>query len=102
VVLVPIFHGAQYLALTGWHQTRGRAAPVFALYAGTVLLLGLAVNPGLFALGRALGGSGPIVAAAVLSFINLHHFLMDGRIWRLRERRVADSFAAAAPGGRTA
>lgn len=101
VVLVPIFHGAQYLALTGWHQTRGRTARAFALYAGTVLLLGLAVNPGLFAVGRALGGTGPIVAAAVLSFVNLHHFLMDGRIWRLREQRVAASFAATAPGRAT-
>jgi hypothetical protein len=94
VVLVPIFHGAQYLALTGWHQTRGRPARAFALYAATVLLLGLAVNPGLLALGRALGGSTPVVAAAVLSFINLHHFLMDGRIWRLREQRVAASFVS--------
>ena len=101
VVLVPIFHGAQYLALTGWHQTRGRAAHVFALYAAVVLLLGLAVNPGLFALGRAVGGSGPIVAAAVLSFVNLHHFLMDGRIWRLREQRVAASFVTAPGGGAT-
>ena len=30
--------------------------------------------------------------AAVISAINLHHFLMDGRIWRMRERRVAQAF----------
>ncbi|MES1157495.1 MAG: hypothetical protein ABUL67_00220, partial [Haliangium ochraceum] len=94
VVLVPIFHGAQYLAITSWHQTHGRRAVVFAGYAVTVLALGLAVNPGLMLVGRAWGGEGPVVAAAVLSFINLHHFLMDGRIWRLRDKRVAESMAS--------
>ncbi len=96
IVLVPVFHGAQYLAITSWHQTRGRSAAMFAGYAVTVLVLGLAVNPGLMIVARLLGGDGPVAAAAVLSFINLHHFLMDGRIWRLRDKRVADSFTARA------
>jgi hypothetical protein len=95
VVLVPIFHGAQYLAITSWHQTRGRSPAFFALYAVTVLSLGLLINPGLAALGRAWGGHTPVVAAAVIALLNLHHFLMDGRIWRLRERKVAESFAVA-------
>lgn len=94
VVLVPIFHGAQYLALTSWHQARGRSPAFFALYVVTVLALGLLINPGFAALGRAWGGEGPVVAAAVVAFLNLHHFLMDGRIWRLRERKVAESFTA--------
>ena len=33
------------------------------------------------------------VGAAVISAINLHHFLLDGRIWRMREQRVAQAFA---------
>lgn len=99
VVLVPVFHGAQYLAITSWHQTRGRDPAFFALYVVTVLALGLVINPGLAALGRAWGGTGPVAAAAVVAFLNLHHFLMDGRIWRLRERKVAESFAMA-PAGR--
>ena len=52
IVLVPIFHGAQYLAITSWHQTRGRSVVVFAVYAATVVALGLVVNPGLMMLGR--------------------------------------------------
>ena len=99
IVLVPIFHGAQYLAITSWHQTRGRSPAVFALYLVTVLALGLLINPGFGALGRAWGGQGPVVAAAVVAFLNLHHFLMDGRIWRLRERKVAESFAVAPAAG---
>jgi hypothetical protein len=97
VVLVPVFHSLQYLALTGWHWTRGerggRLGP-FAAYVLSVLVLGLVVNPGLLAMfvpnddtPRAL-----TIGAAVISAINLHHFLMDGRIWRMRERRVAQAF----------
>lgn len=97
IVLVPIFHGAQYLAITSWHQTRGRTGWVFAFYLLTVVALGMIINPGLMVLGRKLGGEGVVVAAAVLSFINLHHFLMDGRIWRLRDRRVAAGFAVTLP-----
>ena len=99
VVLVPVFHGAQYLAITSWHHGRGRGGATFALYAVTVLALGLVINPGLLALGRTFGGDARVAAAAVLAFVNLHHFLMDGRIWRLRERKVADSFTALRPTG---
>lgn len=93
IVLVPIFHGAQYLAITSWHQTRGRSGAVFAGYALTVLVLGLVINPGLMMVAGHVRGEAAVAAAAVLSFVNLHHFLMDGRIWRLRDRRVAASFA---------
>ena len=94
--LVPIFHSMQYLALTSWHTCHGRgeAGPRrFAGYAVVTLALGFVINPGLFAFfGR---GQAPadvfVITAAVASFVNLHHFLLDGRIWRLRERRVVQS-----------
>jgi len=98
ILLVPMFHGLQYLGLTGWHASREPGAgglARFARYLLVVLLLGLVVNPGLFMIfhgsdaGRAL-----LSAAAVTSFVNLHHFLLDGRIWRLRERRVVQSMVA--------
>jgi hypothetical protein len=100
IALVPVFHSAQYLALTSWHETRGRSLGVFVGYAITVLVLGLAVTPGLISVGSAFAGDGPVVVAAILSAINLHHFLMDGRIWRLRDKRVAASFAAVASSAR--
>ena len=96
VVLVPVFHSLQYLALTGWHHTRGaraRGLPSFAAYVLVVLVLGVVINPGLLMLFVPRGASAATAAAAVISAINLHHFLMDGRIWRMRERRVAQSFA---------
>jgi hypothetical protein len=99
ITLVPVFHSLQYLALTGWHFTHGGRAPgraSFAAYVLVVLALGLVINPGLLILFAPAGGSsalGPTIAAAVISAINLHHFLMDGRIWRMRERRNAEAFS---------
>jgi hypothetical protein len=98
IVLVPIFHSLQYLALTGWHFTRGERGrrPGLAAFGGyvlVVLLLGLVVNPGLI---LAFSGGSPaqaaVSAAAVISAVNLHHFLLDGRIWRMRETKVAQAF----------
>jgi hypothetical protein len=95
VVLVPVFHSLQYLALTGWHHTRGaRGLGSFTAYVLVVLAVGLAINPGLLIVFVPRGASTQTVAAAVISAVNLHHFLMDGRIWRLRERRVAQSFVS--------
>jgi hypothetical protein len=102
ITLVPIFHSLQYLALTGWHACNGKGAagPRHLIgFVAAVLVIGLAINPGSFALfGQLAGGAfAPdplIVAATVATFINLHHFLLDGRIWRLRERRVVQSMLA--------
>jgi hypothetical protein len=92
-----VFHSLQYLALTSWHYTRADARNGqllrFGLYVGSVLLIGLAINPGLLV--AFVGSPSPraaTIAAAVISAINLHHFLMDGRIWRMRERKVAQAF----------
>jgi hypothetical protein len=98
IVLVPIFHSLQYLSLTSWHhcRARGAAARTFAIYAVSVAAVGLAINPGLLVLLAPVGtppARALVVAAAAISAINLHHFLLDGRIWRLRERRVAESIA---------
>jgi hypothetical protein len=97
IVLVPVFHSLQYLALTSWHFTRGernRQLLPFGLYVATVLVLGLVINPGLIVI-FVPGGASPralTISAAVISALNLHHFLMDGRVWRMRERRVAQAF----------
>lgn len=97
IMLVPIFHGLQYLALTSWHQCQGRGARgprTFVIYAATLLALGLIINPGMFVFAGDLPGDPLLVSAILISFLNVHHFLMDGRIWRLRERKVVESFLA--------
>ena len=60
IVLVPVFHSLQYLALTGWHFTRGPRAPglvSFASYVLVVIALGLVINPGLLAIFAPSGAS---------------------------------------------
>ena len=98
ILLVPMFHGLQYLGLTSWHASREPGAGGLGRFAGyllVVLVLGLVINPGLFMIFRASQADQALVsAAAVISFVNLHHFLLDGRIWRLRERRVVQSMVA--------
>jgi hypothetical protein len=105
IMLVPVFHGLQYLALTGWHHDKERQARNgggagdargFAIYVGTVLLLGLLINPGLFAIAGGFLGDAAVVSATVITSINLHHFLLDGRIWRMREPTVRQSFEGGA------
>jgi hypothetical protein len=100
ITLVPVFHSLQYLGLTSWHACNGRSdfagGRRFAGYAAGVLLLGLIINPGLTVfLGRSIPGANTlVVGAAVMAFLNIHHFLLDGRIWRLRDRRVVHSMVA--------
>jgi hypothetical protein len=95
VALVPLFHSLQYLALTGWHFTRSaRSLGAFAGYLVVVFALGLVINPGLVVLFAPRTGSPEEIAtatAAVISAINLHHFLLDGRIWRMRNAKVAQA-----------
>jgi hypothetical protein len=100
VWLVPVFHAMQYLALTSWHHQRNAGAEGgaarFGRYALVVALVGVVLTPGLTVLLASHIGSANGLAsnAAIISFINLHHFLLDGRIWRLRDRKLATSMLA--------
>ncbi|MSP60024.1 MAG: hypothetical protein EXR72_06720 [Myxococcales bacterium] len=94
VLLVPALHAMQYLAITGWHHARGRAGrpllPVLFGYAAFLLVVGVASGLCLRSLESDL-----LLLAAALATLNLHHFLLDGRIWRLREAKLRQSFVAA-------
>lgn len=92
--LVPVFHSLQYLAFTTWHSCHQPAVLGWRRllwYVVPTALLGLAIYPGSFTfLNRGLGYREMMVmSAAVATFFNLHHFLLDGRVWRMRERPLA-------------
>ena len=92
---VPFFHCLQYLVvITAFHRhtwmREGRNNTVaFLQYFGVLILLGgflfEAVPVAISHVGIATGVS----YAAILSFINLHHYLIDGVIWKLRKPEVA-------------
>ena len=93
-------HAVQYLWVTVYFAERSGQAPgsvqgvrgARATYAAKVLLAGSAIwgVPALLFAPGVLGdlpfdvGLGAMVAAAV----NLHHFVLDGTIWKLRDDRV--------------
>ena len=88
-------HGLQYLWVTAYYAGvgRGTAKTDGWRYFGKVLLAGALVwtlpavvfAPGLF--GRLPYDGG--LAVLVASIVNLHHFVLDGAVWKLRDGRVA-------------
>jgi len=90
---VIVGHSVQYLWVTAYYASRtpsfhgrGRWYAV-CLLAGSALwgLPALVFGPALFGSMEYMGGLVLLVAAVV----NLHHFLLDGAIWKLRDGRVA-------------
>ncbi len=100
-LLIAGAHSLQYLWITTYYGTevapavKAKATPVRsrALFLGKATLLGYAVwtlpalifAPGV--LGRLPHESG--LALIVAAVVNLHHFLLDGAVWKLRDGRVA-------------
>ncbi len=92
-VWIAAFHSAQYLWITTYyaagHRPRGERVRFvakstvagYAIWTLPVLLLG----PSLFGSLPHESGLALLVAATV----NLHHFILDGAIWKLRDGRVA-------------
>ena len=92
----PFFHCLQYLAVCGWRaRTAGTIKPVF-FFMGLVVL-GLAVFEGT---ALALRTVTPAVLAQtsllVPAVVNIHHFVLDGVMWKAR-RRPKDAARPSAP-----
>jgi len=92
-IWIAVAHAAQYLWVTYYYARReGRQRTVAAFY-GQALLAGcvilspmLLLAPGMFG-SIAPGAAG--ITVLTLSVLNLHHFILDGAIWKLRDGRVA-------------
>ncbi|MCE9634783.1 MAG: tetratricopeptide repeat protein [Planctomycetes bacterium] len=94
-------HAVQYLWITAYFaKSAGRSAShtkfvTKSLLAGTALwwVPAILFAPGL--LGRLPYDAG--LAAMVAALVNLHHFILDGVIWKLRDGRVAQALLGRAP-----
>jgi hypothetical protein len=87
IVAVPLLHSLQYLGFAGWHHAKTHGSLV--AYVLTLLAIGVVMRE---VAPRALIGLGyaPLVVGNVVAtFINLHHFVLDARIWRLRDPSVS-------------
>jgi len=101
-VWVAIAHGVQYLWISVYYaRASGLAAATIGAtlgYLGAATVVGAAlwvvpawlVAPGV--LGILAFNSG--LALLVASAVNLHHFLLDGVIWKLRDARVGAALVA--------
>jgi tetratricopeptide (TPR) repeat protein len=102
-VWIGIAHSVQYLWVTSYFALRSERSSILpsraarrrflARYGGKVLAIGAAlwILPALLFAPGALGdlpydaGLSVMIAAAV----NVHHFILDGAIWKLRDGRIA-------------
>jgi tetratricopeptide (TPR) repeat protein len=93
--LLAVLHSAQYLWITSYYQARearerGDTSWKFSRYLLTLVAGGIALFiPGPWIASRIFHAD---FAASFLTFtalVNIHHFLLDGALWKLRDSRVA-------------
>jgi tetratricopeptide (TPR) repeat protein len=93
--VLAVLHSTQYLWITSYYQereARGRGAArwKFSRYLLTLVAGGIALFiPGPWIASRIFHAD---FAASFLTFtalVNIHHFILDGALWKLRDSRVA-------------
>src|SRR5579871_4007113 len=93
--ILAILHSAQYLWITSYFQEKearaaGNASWSFPRYLLTLVAGGIALFiPGPWIVSRVFHTD---FAASFLTFtalVNIHHFILDGAIWKLRDARIA-------------
>jgi tetratricopeptide (TPR) repeat protein len=93
--ILAVLHSTQYLWITSYYQRKearvaGNARWKFSSYLLTLLVGGIALFiPGPWIVSRLFHAD---FAASFLTFtalVNIHHFLLDGALWKLRDSRIA-------------
>jgi hypothetical protein len=92
-VWVSTAHSLQYLWVTSYYAKREDPSHRIGSYLARALLAGSTVTilPGLLVAPGLLGSVPWDLGLGILlvSVVNLHHFVLDGAIWKLRDGRVA-------------
>ncbi len=94
---LPFFHCVQYLGVT-CHRTRslGEVRPVFLLV--LLMLMGIGIFEGYaWAITTVSGVNGDSALALVMALVNIHHFWLDGMMWKRPKAKGTAPAAAAAP-----
>lgn len=90
---IAIAHAIQYLWITSYFATKSEDGASGAGFLGKALLAGalIWVIPVLIFSPSLLGNRGYDAGLAILvgAAVNVHHFILDGAIWKLREGRLA-------------
>lgn len=92
--ILAVLHSAQYLWITSYYQRKearaaGQASWSLSRYLLTLVAGGIALFiPGPWLASRLFHAD---FAASFLTFtalVNIHHFILDGKIWKLRDSRI--------------
>ncbi|HYA62200.1 MAG TPA: hypothetical protein VED66_03305 [Candidatus Sulfotelmatobacter sp.] len=93
--ILAVLHSAQYLWITSYYQEKearaaGQSSWSFPRYLLTLVAGGIALFiPGPWLVSRIFHAD---FASSFLTFtalVNLHHFILDGAVWKLRDSRIA-------------
>jgi tetratricopeptide (TPR) repeat protein len=98
--VLAVMHSAQYLWITSYYARReAKAAETFVgmerswrplAYFGVLILGGIALFvPGPWMASRAFHHDFTASFLIFTALVNIHHFILDGAIWKLRDGRVA-------------
>jgi tetratricopeptide (TPR) repeat protein len=102
--VLAVMHSAQYLWITSYYARReAEAAPGGRwrpwAYAATLVGGGIALFiPGPWVASYLFRADFTRSVLIFTAIVNIHHFILDGAIWKLRDRRVAAVLVDAAPG----
>lgn len=94
---LPFFHCAQYLGVTFWRaRTTGSVKPIYLFM--VLVFLGLALFEGITAVVPKLSTLADAEASLLVpAVLNVHHFFLDGLMWRARRRPTTARSAGDAP-----
>ena len=93
--ILAVLHSSQYIWITSYYQRRearaeGRTDWRFATYLGTLVAGGIALFiPGPWIVSRLLHADFGASFLTFTALVNIHHFILDGAIWKLRDSRIA-------------
>jgi tetratricopeptide (TPR) repeat protein len=93
--ILAVLHSAQYLWITSYFQKKeavaaGQSSWSFPKYLLTLVAGGIALFvPGPWIASRVFHADFATSFLTFTALVNLHHFLLDGAIWKLRDSRIA-------------
>jgi hypothetical protein len=92
-VWVAVMHGVQYLWITAYYVKKERPGSKTPPFLAKSLLMGTAIyGLPVLILAPALAGRisyGGGIEIMLVAMISVHHFILDGAIWKLRDARIA-------------
>ena len=93
--ILAVLHSTQYLWITSYYQEResraaGAATWSFPRYLFTLVAGGIALFiPGPWIVSRTFHVDFAASFLTFMALVNIHHFILDGALWKLRDSRIA-------------